>query len=102
MDRLAIVLALLLASASALAQPTLYEQALAAERAGKAKEAVELYVQAARKGSGRAAHRLGQIYEKGLGTVRADYQESLKWYNAARTLGYPPQTGDFPDSKRGY
>ena len=102
MDRFALVLALLLASAATLAQPTLYEQALAAERAGKAKEAVDLYVQAARKGSGVAAHRLGQIYEKGLGTVRADYQESLKWYNAARSLGYPARIGDFPDPKRGY
>ena len=100
MKRLGLVLALLLASASAPAQPTLYEQALKAERAGDVKAAIALYRQAAQGGNGQAAHRLGEIYEKGLGAVRADYQESLKWFNAARTLGYPPLIGDFPSRPR--
>ena len=89
-----------IASGVALAQSTLYEQARMAERAGHAKAAVELYVQAARNGDGKAAYRLGEIYGKGLGDVRADRQESLKWFNAARVLGYPPFIGDFPSPGR--
>ena len=38
-------------------------------------------------GNGKAAKRLGDIYDKGLAGVSRDYAESLKWYNAARVLG---------------
>src|SRR5687768_14460690 len=108
MDRLAFVLALLLASAVALAQPlpseiappSFYEQATGFERDSKMQDAVRLYIQAARGGSGKAAFRLGEIYEKGLGGVPADYQQSLRWFNAARVLGYPPLIGDFPPRPR--
>jgi len=96
MKRVALTLALLLAGAAVLAQPSLYQQAATAERDGKMQDAIGLYTQAARSGDGKAAFRLGEIYEKGLGAVRADYQASLKWFNAARTLGYPPLIGDFP------
>ena len=48
---------------------------------------MKLYVRAARSGNGKAAKRLGDIYDKGLAGVPRDYAESLKWYNAARVLG---------------
>jgi TPR repeat protein len=46
-----------------------------------------MYTQAARSGSGKAAKRLGEIFDKGLIGIQRDYAESLKWYNAARVLG---------------
>jgi TPR repeat protein len=106
MDRVPFVLALLLASAAALAQPdgrALYEQAVSAERSGNMSKAIELYVRAARAGNGKSAARLAEIYDKGAPGVSRDYAESLKWHNAARTLGDgPPLIGDFPDRQRGY
>jgi len=96
MERVALILALLLAGAAVVAQPSSYEQAAAAERDGKMQQAIELYTQAARGGYGKAAFRLGEIYEKGLGGVPPDLQQALKWFNAARTLGHPPPVGDFP------
>jgi serine/threonine-protein kinase len=48
---------------------------------------VKIYMRAARGGSGKAAKRLGDIYNKGTDGVSRDYAESLKWYNAARVLG---------------
>jgi hypothetical protein len=103
MDRLALVLALLLAGASLLAQPrvpdtsgrSLYEQGSSTERDGNMKEAVNLYVQAARAGEAQAARRLAEIYGKGIGGIARDYAESLKWDNAARILG-ERMIGDFP------
>jgi hypothetical protein len=65
----------------------LYEQAAKLEQAGREREAVTAYKRAAREGSGKAARRLSEIYDKGLGDVPRDYAESLKWANAARTLG---------------
>ncbi len=65
----------------------LFEQAAALESQGKGGEAVKVYVRAARSGSGKAAKRLGEIYDKGIAGVSRDYAESLKWYNAARVLG---------------
>jgi TPR repeat protein len=104
MNRLVVVLALALASSAALAQPLPAEivpdsssqQALAAERDGKMREAIRLYTQLARKGDGKAALRIAEIYEKGLGDVGRDETEAAKWYNAARVLGQPPLIGDFP------
>jgi tRNA A-37 threonylcarbamoyl transferase component Bud32 len=66
---------------------SLFEQAAALEQQGKGNDAVKVYVKAARAGSGKAAKRLGEIYDKGIGGVSRDYAESLKWYNAARVLG---------------
>jgi len=48
---------------------------------------VKKYMQAAKTGNGKAAKRLGEIYDKGLAGIPRDYAESLKWYNAARVLG---------------
>jgi TPR repeat protein len=75
--------------------PSLYEQAEALEREGKGPEAVRMYLRAARAGSGKAAKRLGEIYDKGIAGVARDYAESLKWLNAARVLGedVPPWGG---------
>jgi serine/threonine-protein kinase len=65
----------------------LLKQAEALEDQGKGKEAVKVYTRAARSGNGKAAKRLGEIYDKGLAGIPRDYAESLKWYNAARVLG---------------
>ena len=66
---------------------TLFDQVMALEQQGKGNDAVKVYVRAARSGNGKAAKRLGEIYDKGLAGVSRDYAESLKWYNAARVLG---------------
>jgi serine/threonine protein kinase len=65
----------------------LYKQAVALELQGKGNDAVKLYVRAARSGNGKAAKRLGEIYDKGIAGVSRNYAESLKWYKAARVLG---------------
>ena len=65
----------------------LFSQAASLEQEGKGREAVKMYTQAARAGNGKAAKRLGEIYDKGLAGISRDYAESLKWYNAARVLG---------------
>ena len=77
----------LAAAAPAPGGEALFEQASALEQQGKGNDAVKLYVRAARSGNGKAAKRLGDIYDKGLAGVSRDYAESLKWYNAARVLG---------------
>jgi TPR repeat protein len=109
MDRRSLVLALLLASGLAAAQPfpaetsppsvPLYEQAANAERDGDMQAAIKLYVRAARMGEGKAAGRLGEIYGQGIGGVPRDEVESAKWHNAARVLGHPPLIGDFPQRR---
>jgi serine/threonine protein kinase len=66
---------------------TLYKQAVAFELQGKGNDAVKLYMRAARSGNGKAAKRLGEIYDKGMAGVSRDYAQSLKWYKAARVLG---------------
>ena len=63
-----------------------FQRAAALEAEGETRDAVKLYMVAARSGECKAALRLGQIYE-GVPGVARDYGESLKWYNAARTLG---------------
>ena len=65
----------------------LFAQAKGLENEGKGAEAVRTYTRAARSGSGKAAKRLGEIYDKGVPGVSRDYAESLKWYNTARALG---------------
>jgi serine/threonine-protein kinase len=57
------------------------------EADGKGREAVRVYVSAAKAGNCEAARRLGQIYEKGIRDVQHDYQESLSWYRQAEKLG---------------
>jgi hypothetical protein len=66
---------------------TLYQQARALEDSGKAAEAIRIYRRAARGGSGPAAKRLGEIFDKGIPGVPRDYAESLQWYETARQLG---------------
>ena len=75
------------AAPGAVGGEALFEQASALEQQGKGADAVKTYVRAARAGNGRAAKRLGDIYDKGIAGVSRDYAESLKWYNAARVLG---------------
>ena len=80
-------LAAVTASPSAPGGEALLKQAEALEGQGNGKEAVKVYTRAARAGNGKAAKRLGEIYDKGLVGIPRDYAESLKWYNAARVLG---------------
>ncbi|HEX6528695.1 MAG TPA: protein kinase, partial [Burkholderiales bacterium] len=75
------------ASAAPAGGEALFDQASSLEQQGKGNDAVKVYVRAARAGSGKAAKRLGEIYDKGIAGVSRDYAESLKWYNAARVLG---------------
>ena len=65
----------------------LLEEAAALETAGRGSAAVEVYERAARSGSGKAALRLSEIYDRGIPGVAPDYRTSLKWRNAARVLG---------------
>jgi hypothetical protein len=71
---------------------TLYQQALAMESGGNAKDAIRIYRRAARAGSGKAAKRLGEIFDKGAPGVSRDYAESLQWYETARQLGETVET----------
>ena len=70
----------------------LYQQALAMENGGNAKDAIRIYRRAARAGSGKAAKRLGEIYDRGVAGVPRDYAESLQWYETARQLGETVET----------
>lgn len=65
----------------------LFEEAGALELAGRFGEALRLYTLAARNGHGKAAKRLGELYDRAVPAVEQNYAESLKWYNAARVLG---------------
>ncbi len=71
---------------------TLYQQALAMENGGDAAGAIRIYRRAARAGSGKAAKRLGEIYDRGVPGVSRDYAESLQWYETARQLGETVET----------
>jgi hypothetical protein len=66
---------------------SLYQQGLALERGGQGKEAIRIYRRAARAGSGKAAKRLGEIFDKGIPGVPRDYADSRLWYEKARELG---------------
>ena len=69
----------------------LFAQAASLEQQGKGNEAVRAYRSAVRAGSGEAAKRLGDIYNKGIAGVAPDYAESLKWYTTARAMGVDVQ-----------
>jgi len=58
------------------------------ENSGTTSEVIRIYRRAARMGSGKAALRLGEIYDEGTpGNVVRDFAESLRWYEMARRLG---------------
>lgn len=65
----------------------LYAQAQALENSENIHEAIRQYRRAARAGSGKAAKRLGEIYNQGIKDVRPDRAESLFWYERARENG---------------
>ena len=65
----------------------LYQQALAMEGEGNSIDALRIYRRATRAGSGKAAKRLGEIFDCGIPGVPRDYAESLQWYETARQLG---------------
>jgi TPR repeat protein len=70
------------------AEPPLYHQASEAEREGNHMIALRLYRIGAQEGDGRAAFRMGEIYELGLLGIPRDDAQAFRWYNAARVLGY--------------
>lgn len=65
----------------------MYQQALVMESSGKVADAVRIYRRAGRAGHGKAALRLGAIFECGVPGVGRDYAESLQWYQTARNWG---------------
>jgi serine/threonine-protein kinase len=71
---------------------TLFQQASAMEGQGNAKDAIRIYRRAARAGSGKAAKRLGEIFDRGVPGIPRDYAESLQWYETARQLGETVET----------
>jgi serine/threonine-protein kinase len=73
-------------AASASDADALFQKAQSME-ASDPSGAIRLYRRAARDGSGRAAKRLGELFDKGAPGVTRDYQESLSWYEKARELG---------------
>jgi hypothetical protein len=77
------------APATAASEPpdALYRQAQALENGGNARDAIRIYRRAARAGSGQAAKRLGEIFDRGVPGVPRDYAEALQWYQTARDLG---------------
>ena len=54
--------------------------------AGDYKNAYNSYTDAAQKGSGEAAYKLGQMYEKGI-YVKRDYKAAMQWYVIAAGKG---------------
>jgi Sel1 repeat-containing protein len=66
---------------------SLYLHGVFMESEGNAQDAIRIYRRAARSGSGKAAKRLGEIYEKGIPGVSRDYAESVQWYEKAKQLG---------------
>jgi TPR repeat protein len=79
------------APATAAPSADLFKQAESLE-ASDPKAAVKIYRSLARKGSGQAAKRLGDIYDRGIPGIPRDYQESLSWYQKARDLGMTIET----------
>ena len=69
----------------------LFQQAQGLE-ASDPRGAVKIYRSLARNGNGKAAKRLGEIYDKGIAGISRDYAESLQWYETARKLGETVET----------
>lgn len=62
-----------------------YRAGISLERSGNMFHAFVSYVEAAKLGHGRAALRLGQLYDSDFsGFVRHDLLESARWYETAR------------------
>ena len=62
-----------------------YRAGLALEKSGNMFHAFVSYVEAAKLGHGRAALRLGQLYDSDFsGFVQHDLLESARWYDTAR------------------
>lgn len=64
-----------------------FQEAQAMERSGNHKGALEAYLVSAEAGYGPAQRRLGEIYDKGSPAAARDYQQSLRWYEKARSQG---------------
>lgn len=66
----------------------IYQEGVAAEKAGDMKTAMEKYLESAKIGHAVASVKLGQLYDKGVTkTLPRDLQESIKNYQSARERG---------------
>jgi hypothetical protein len=79
------------APAAAASPEVLFAQAQAMEGSDP-RGALRIYRSLARQGNGKAAKRLGEIYDRGIPGVPRDYQESLSWFQVARELGETVET----------
>ena len=70
----------------------MFQQAQAMETAAIRAARSRSTARCARNGNGKAAKRLGEIYDKGIAGVSRDYAESLQWYETARKLGETVET----------
>jgi TPR repeat protein len=75
-------------------------QGRALEAEGKFLDAVREYARAARYGSGPAAKRLGEIYEKGAPGIARDFAEALQWYEVARQAGEAVPPGPMDEGRQ--
>ena len=74
----------------------LLQKGIALEAEGKYREAFRLYRRAVQEGQGQpaghAAKRMGDILSRGVGEVKRDYGEALRYYEIARLNGVEVQT----------
>jgi TPR repeat protein len=72
------------------------QQAIALETEGRHRDAYRLYRRAVQEGqgqsAGQAAKRLGDMLSRGVGEVKRDYGEALRYYEIARLNGVEVQT----------
>jgi len=65
----------------------LFMQARDLDSRGQTANSIRIYRRAARAGSGKAAARLGEIYDQGINGVPSDKAEAAAWFKTARELG---------------
>lgn len=66
----------------------LFEEGDALCDAKKYTQAMITWKKAVAEGSGRAASRIGYLYELGAKGIEQNYENAIKWYNTAKDMGY--------------
>lgn len=66
-----------------------YAEAVACKKAGKVKEAFDLFLKAAELGHADAQNQVGEMYLNGLG-CKQNYQEANRWFNKAEEQDHIP------------
>lgn len=78
-----------------------YDAGRQMESAGRHKEALQAYHEAAEAGFGPAQKKLGDLYGTGSPGVRQDYETSLRWYRRAKEQGQEvPMPFTYPGVRR--